>query len=153
MLKIGIFNDDGFDAAAELLQSIVDGVPIEICRDMRQPLDILIVNRVPFGSSTNSEHISPKIIIANSDDKQVLQYVSSLEAQVITYGLNPKAAVTVSSHADDIYVICIQRAMLTIFDAPIMPREFSVSIEWCKGFDDIIVGIVTTALICGVNFE
>jgi hypothetical protein len=157
MLKIGVLDGDkGKGAAAkEMLQGLVANLSVEICDDVFQRLDILIINRAPFGDGISPCLLSPKIIVANSDDKHVLHFVSSMEAQIITYGLNPKAAVTASSHVDDdCYVICIQRAMATIDDAPILPREFGVNaFKGCEGFDESMMGAITAALICGVNFE
>jgi len=150
MIRIGIF--DGYEkgAAAELLRELIESRPIEICDACKEPVDILIVNKAPLDGAV---HCSPKIVIANSDDGRVLQFVASLEAQIITYGLNPKAAITASSCADDIYVICVQRAMVTIDDEPILPREFSVKIQDCEGFDDIVMSAVAAALICGADFK
>lgn len=154
MIKIGIFDKDKIEAVKELLLSLITNQLIDILDALNQPSDILIVNKIPPENDISPEHLSTKIVIANSDDRHVLQFVSSINAQIITYGLNSKAAVTASSHVDDdCYVICVQRAMATIFDTPILPREFSISIKGRKGFDGSIMGAVATALICGVNFE
>ena len=152
MIKIGILDGDKQEATKELLLSFITNQPIEICDRLYQPLDILIVNKAPLDEDISHGQMSPNIIIANSDDRQVLQFVSPIEAQIITYGLNPKAAITASSHFDDIYVICIQRAMTTIFDVPILPCEFSVkALKGQKGFDESVMGAVATALICGAR--
>ena len=154
MLKIGILDNGNGKATRGLLQDLAVDASIEILHDICQPLDILIVNKVPVDVNFSSARLSPKTIVANSDDKQVLQFISSMEGQIITYGLNPKAAITISSHFDDIYVICIQRAMATIDNVPIMPREFSVSIAGdYKGFNESVMGAAAAALLCGVKFE
>ena len=154
MLKIGILDDINTESTKELLQDLISGTPFEICRDIRQPMDILIVNKVTRSASHSPANLSPKVIIANSDDKDVLQFIAVMEAQIITYGLNPRAAVTASSHADDSYVVCaIQRAMTSIYNEPIMPQEFSVDIKNHGKFDERVIGAVAAALICGVNFE
>jgi len=150
MIRIGIIDGGKIEAVKELLRGLVMNRPIEICDARKEPVDILIVNKAPLDGVV---HCSPKIVIANSDDGRILQFVASLEAQIITYGLNPKAAITASSCSDDIYVICVQRAMVTIDDEPILPREFSVKIQDCEGFDDIVMGSVAAALICGADFK
>ena len=154
MLKIGILDNDNGKATKGLLQNLVTDASIEILNDACPPLDILIVNKAPVDVNSSLARLSPKTIVANSDDKQVLQFVSSIEGQIITYGLNPKAAITISSHFDDIYVICIQRAMTTIDNVPILPREFSVNIAGdYKGFNESVMGAAAAALLCGVKFE
>jgi hypothetical protein len=153
MIKIGILDGDRQETTKELLLSFITNQPIEICNKLCQPPDILIINKAPLDEGLSPARLSPKIIIANSDDRQVLQFVSPIERQIITYGHNPKAAITVSSHFDDIYVICVQRAMTTIFDEPILPCEFSVkTLKEQKGFDESLMGAVAAGLICGVKF-
>ena len=154
MLKIGIFDNGNGEATMELLKNLAANASMEILHDICQPLDILIVNKVPVDVNFSPAYLSSKTIVANSDDKQVLQFASSMEGQIITYGLNPKAAITISSHIDDIYVICIQRAMTTIDNMPILPREFSVSVtKDYNGFGESVMGAAAAALLCGVNFE
>jgi len=153
MIKIGVLDLDRQEAIEALLRGFVTDFPIEIYHDICQPLDIFIVNKIPEGYSVYPENISAKTIIANSDDKHVLRFVTSLNGQIITYGLNSKAAITASSHFDDIYVICVQRAMASIHDVPILPREFSVKINDYRGFDGEVMGAISAALICGACFE
>ena len=154
MLKISILDDGKREATEALLHSFIFNQPVEICHDFNQPLDILIVNKVPLDGSISIEHLSPGVVVANSGNKDVLQFIAAIGAKIITYGLNPRAAITASSHIDNDYVVCaIQRAMTTICGAPIMPREFSVCIKGHTGFDERVIGAVATALICGVNFE
>lgn len=150
MIRIGIIDGGKIEAVKELLRGLVMNRPIEICDARKEPVDILIVNKAPLDGVV---HCSPKIVIANSDDGRILQFVASLEAQIITYGLNPKAAITASSCSDDIYVICVQRAMASIHDVPILPREFSVKINDYRGFDGEVMGAISAALICGACFE
>ena len=153
MLKIGIIDRSKETITEELLQSLVASLSMEICYDACQPLDILIVNKIPDASIPCVQSF-PRIIIANSDDKGVLRFVSSMHAQIITYGFNSKAAITASSHIDDgSYVICVQRAMTDIHGEPILPREFSVDIDNYKGSSEPMMAAIAAALICGVNFE
>ena len=151
MVKICVLDGDRIEAAEVLLQSFAANLPAKICDGTCDDADILVVNKIPTVGAS-AALLTPGVIIANSDDIQVLQFVSRMGAQIITYGLNPRAAVTVSSHADDSCVICIQRAITTIHGAPILPQEFSVNIIEHKGFDTIILGAVAAALVCGMKF-
>ena len=151
MLKIGVIDEGRAGAAEKLLHNLAADAPIEICCGGCGNLDVLVVNKTPDGHMP-PPLLSPRVVVANSDDMQVLQFVSRLGGRIITYGLNPKAAITVSSHADDNCVICVQRAMATIHGAPLLPQEFSVNIKGHEGFDRIILGVVAAALVCGAKF-
>ena len=129
MIKIGIIDEYKQKPFGKLLKSLAANTSLEVYEDARRALDLLLVVKVP-DEGISYIPSSPKIVIANSDDKQVLHFISSIKSQIITYGLNPKAAVTVSSHIDDgRYVVCVQRAMISIFGVPILPQEFSVDIN------------------------
>ena len=152
MVKVGMFGGGNMGAAKELLRSLAANRSVEICQEAAcNDADILVVSKAPEGSASCGL-LSPRIVIANSDNRQVLQFVSRIGGQIITYGLNPKAAITVSSHDDDSLVMCVQRAMVTIHDTPILPREFSVGIKDYGGFDESIMGVVVAGLICGIEF-
>jgi len=152
MIKIGVLDKSKSETIRKLLQNICTNLPVQICDGLCKPLDVLIIDKIPK-ISQGVNHPSQKVIIANSDDSQVLQFVSAMGAQIITYGFNPKAAITASSHNDDIFVICIQRAMTTIQGIPLLPREFSITIKNHEAFDECIMGTIATALICGANFD
>ncbi|MCL2574534.1 MAG: hypothetical protein FWE34_08300 [Defluviitaleaceae bacterium] len=153
MVKIGILNIGGKGSLTTLLATLITHTPIDFFEAQSTHCDILIVNDIPSKGIIISEQISTKVIIANSDDTEVLQFIPQIQAQIITYGLNPKAAITASSHADDIFVICVQRGMTTLQGEPILPREFSVKIPKNVTLSDsIILAAASTALICGANF-
>jgi len=144
MVKIAILDDGNVGAIEKLLQNFLE---FQICDDPSEYLDVLIVNEI------YDERIPPaKIIIANSDDKRVLGCVSSMGGQIITYGLNPKAAITASSHTLDGFVVCVQRGMATIHNTPIFPHEFAVDVPDCGNSNERVMAAVSAALICGINF-
>jgi len=146
MIKIGVMDY----MTERILQELVTQTDIVTYFDISQPLDILIASRV----FAYDHAFSQRIIIANSDDRDVLQCISPAKACIITYGLNPKAAITASSHIEDgKYVICVQRAMTTIGNMPVLPHEFTVKIKDCQGYDESALGAIAAALICGVNFD
>ncbi|MCL2377307.1 MAG: hypothetical protein FWC76_07935 [Defluviitaleaceae bacterium] len=150
MIKIGVLDKDKTDAIGDLLQNLCINIPIELCKPCN-PLDILIVNSVPE-KGYDSTRLSSKVIIANSDDKQVLELISTIGAQIITYGFNPKAAITASSHIDGAFVICIQRAIITLYGAPMLPSEFAVDFKAYGQADGYVMGTVAAALLCGAKF-
>ena len=151
MIKIGILDRSNSAATKDLLQSLCANIPIEIC-NFYDPLDILIINNIPERVLDNV-HLSPKIVIANSDDAHILEFISTMPAKIITYGFNPKAAITASSHIDDAFVICVQRGMATLNGTPILPREFTIDFRPLSQTDGYVMGAVTAALVCGTNFK
>ena len=151
MIKIGVSDGDKSETTKEFLRKLCAGAPIEIC-EPHHPLDVLIINSIPE-NHCRALCSSPKVIVANSDDRHVLELISTISAQIITYGFNPKAAITASSRFDDAFVICIQRAMTTICGKAIFPREFAVAFDGRGNFDECFLGAASAALICGVKFE
>jgi len=149
MIKIGILDKVNNTATKDLLQNLCASIPMKIC-NFHDPLDILIINNVPKGVYGNAL-LSSKIIVANSDDAHVLEFISTISAKIITYGFNPKAAITASSHIDDAFVICIQRGMSALDGSPILPREFIIDFKPLSQADGYVMGTVTAALICGAK--
>lgn len=71
-----------------------------------------------------------KICILNSDDKDMIQILSKLENVLsITYGLNSKASVTISSVNINSYIeanLCLQRDLVPINGEKVEPCEFYI---------------------------
>ncbi len=94
-------------------------------------IDILILN----ASATNLQAYFDKlnnssIIIVNIDDPILINTTSSLNANIIAFGYNPKASITLSSFITgniNTATICIQRELETISKNIIEEQEFQIN--------------------------
>lgn len=91
-----------------------------ICEDVEKLLD----------NSFYLEEIIKKTgyIIINSDIKQNITILKNIESNVITYGFNAKATITISSVKEEKTMICIQRSINGINNI-IDEQEFNIIIE------------------------
>ena len=102
-----------------------------------------------------SDQIFHGIFIMNMDDPETCKILQKYRATVITYGMNPRASVTVSSIDQDIKDItsiqcCIQRKLMTIEGKVIEPQEFSIKIPEPTPMNiQNILGVVTTIIVAG----
>lgn len=72
---------------------------------------------------------SSKYLILNSDINSDIKILKEVTAKTITYGLNQKATITVSSIGEEEIIICIQRAFKNIDDNIIEQKEVRRKIE------------------------
>ena len=56
--------------------------------------------------------LNSKRILVNSDIEENLNLINNLNADVITYGFNNKATITVSSIDEDNIILCVQREIM-----------------------------------------
>lgn len=70
-----------------------------------------------------------KNLIINSDEVLNTEIFCNDKSQLITYGLNQEATITVSSVEDDNVWFCIQKKFKTVNDNIIEEQEFNVEIE------------------------
>lgn len=70
-----------------------------------------------------------KYIILNSDISNDLDFFKDNGLNLITYGLNGKATITVSSIKEDNVLICLQRNIENISNKIIEEQEFNIKID------------------------
>lgn len=96
--------------------------------------DILVVNENIESLLKNSKYLEDIInkayyIIINSDIKNNLSLLKNVRTNIITYGFNAKATITISSINDENMLLCIQRSVKDINGKIIDEQEFSIKIE------------------------
>ncbi len=68
-----------------------------------------------------------KYLIINSDLKLDLDFIKDSKIIILTYGLNHKATVTLSSMENDQIFLCLQRSVKDILNNKIESQEFNIS--------------------------
>lgn len=96
--------------------------------------DILVINENIENILNNSNYLETLInkacyIIINSDIKNNLKALKNIKTNIITYGFNAKATITISSVRDENMLICIQRGIKDIENNKIDEQEFNIGIE------------------------
>lgn len=70
-----------------------------------------------------------KYLILNSDNIKNLEFLKSNRLNVITYGLNRKSTVTISSIKDDSVMVCFQRNIENIYRKIIEEQEINIKVK------------------------
>lgn len=70
-----------------------------------------------------------KYLILNSDNIKNLGFLKSNRLNVITYGLNRKSTVTISSIKDDSVMVCFQRNIENIYKKIIEEQEINIKVK------------------------
>ena len=70
-----------------------------------------------------------KYLILNSDISNDLRFFNDNKINVITYGLNRKATITVSSIKDENVLVCFQRNIENVSKKIIEEQEFNIKIK------------------------
>lgn len=70
-----------------------------------------------------------KYLILNSDISKDLKFFKDNKIDVITYGLNGKATITVSSIKEDGVLVCVQRNIENISKKIIEEQEFNIKVD------------------------
>lgn len=89
--------------------------------------DVIIINyEISFENcKTNIRNIlnNSKIVLLNIDYKRNLKIVENIESQVITYGFNKKATVTITSCDEDNIILGVQRGIMNLKKQKIENQE------------------------------
>ena len=89
--------------------------------------DVIILNyEISFENcKTNIRNIlnNSKIVLLNIDYKRNLKIVENIESQVITYGFNKKATVTITSCDEDNIILGVQRGIMNLKKQKIENQE------------------------------
>lgn len=96
--------------------------------------DILVINENIEKLLKNSKYLENIInkayyIIINSDIKNNLSLLKNIRPNIITYGFNEKATITISSIKDDNILICIQRSIKNMENNTIDEQEIDINID------------------------
>lgn len=73
-----------------------------------------------------------KVVLLNIDYKENLKVVENINTQVITYGFNKKATVTITSCDEDNIMLEIQREIISLNNEVIESREIQSAYETGK---------------------
>lgn len=95
--------------------------------------DILVICENIEKMLKNSSYLEEIIrkadyIIINSDIKENLSILRNVETNIITYGFNAKATITISSIKEEKTMICVQRKIKAV-NGIIEEQDFNVEIE------------------------
>jgi len=169
-LTVGMFDsvytDVTFSILSELINHDMNFIALNpAANTLNEPgerADILIINAKP---ETPSAFICEAAVV-DTDNKDILKFLTKYNARVVSYGFNHKASVTASSIHDDKVVFCVQRAFQTLSGAEVYQREFSVctgfytinkigdkNISYSQYVTNCLLPAVTTALTAGVPAE
>lgn len=96
--------------------------------------DILVIHEPIENLLRNSKYLEDIIsktyyVIINSDVKNSLSLLKNIGTNIITYGFNAKATITISSIKEENTMLCIQRSMKGIDNNIIEEQEINIKIE------------------------
>ena len=96
--------------------------------------DILVVNENIENLLKHSKYLEDIInkayyVIVNSDIKNNLSALNKAQANIITYGFNAKATITISSIKEENTMLCVQRTIKGINEKIIEEQEINIKIQ------------------------
>lgn len=118
--------------------------------------DILVIHENIDDLLENSKYLEDMIakadyVIINSDIQNNLSFFKSIETNIITYGFNAKATITVSSIQDENTMLCIQRSIRGRNNHIIEEQELNMKTERNKLYNMLV--IFTILVIYGENLK
>lgn len=110
----------------------IDNENIENIKNIK--FDMIVVTKEINNMDTKQKYIEQimknvKYLLINSDIKSDMNILGQIKCQIITYGLNQKATITVSSVKEDNILVCIQRNIETINGNVIEEQECNIKSE------------------------
>lgn len=106
---------------------------IDNIKNVKFDIIILDVNVLGNTQIVQKLIINAKIIIINTDSEMNLKCIKNLKLRLISYGLNSKSTVTVSSVSEDMILVSLQRSIIDIKDNIIEPQELKIKTKYCHG--------------------
>lgn len=96
--------------------------------------EIIVINedfKCLINNSNYLENIISKsyYVIANSDIKENVELIKKLNANIITYGFNKDALITISSVKEDSIMLCIQKNIKRLDGSVLEEQERNIKIE------------------------
>ena len=111
-------------------------------------LDILIINEVsPDLEKFISLLDDKKVVIVNSDDKEIFRQLNSHKLMLMTYGFNSKACLTTSSVQEDEISVCVQREITSLAGNKWENQEFPIRIKEEMGNVNSVLAAVCAAIL------
>ena len=112
--------------------------------------DILVICEHIEKMTKNSSYLEEIIkkadyIIVNSDIKENLSILRNVEANIITYGFNAKATITISSIKEEKIIVSIQRELISANNKKIEIQEKEIDISQKKDkkvYTNLVVFII-----------
>ena len=139
-MKIGLINGD-----CNLKFNLKDkNIHIKlITKDTDEKFDILIFNKpINFLAKKLFDTKNQKIfVLVNSDEYESFDAFKNIF--LITYGINNKSCVTVSSIAQNRIQLCIQRNLFTLNNKIVEEQEFSINVKNGEKFLDELMFLAT----------
>lgn len=141
-MKIGLINDN-----RKLNLKIKDIHIVLIDKDISDKFDILIFNKPMNFIAKNLLAIQNKktFVLVNSDEYKSFGAFKNIF--LITYGINNKSCITVSSIQQNKIQLCIQRNLTALNGKVIEEQEFSIEIENADKFIDEAMFLVTANIL------
>lgn len=121
--------------------------------------DILVINQNIENLLKNSKYLEDIIsktdyVIINSDVKNDLSLLKNTGANIITYGFNAKATITISSIKEENTMLCVQRSIRGVHNHIIEEQENNIKIEKNNvGKLYNVLAIFTILVIYGENLK
>lgn len=149
MQSIGVMGVENAGQTMDILSGIFSEWKDNLCKiqfiQTEHSIEVIITNQR-----------TSRVYLLNNDEKNFHHYLPKKPTLLITFGLNPKSCVTISSILDkDIKTIlcCIQRPLPTLGGEKLMQQEFTVSVKRPIYTTSSILGAVTAALVCNFPVE
>ena len=133
------------------LKNIVEKIFIKL--DTNTKISELSKNETDICILRERSDINPnsKILIVNSDNKNLLKNISGYTGKIISCGLSTRATVTFSSITEQGFVLCVQRSLTRLDGSILSPFELPIVLEDIFYDETSMLMMITTALICGAN--
>ena len=106
---------------------------IDNIKNVKFEIIILDVNCLGNSQIVQKIIINAKTIVINTDLEINLKCVKNLKLRLISYGLNSKSTITVSSVTDEDILVSLQRSIRNTKDDIIEPQEIKISSKICHG--------------------
>ena len=96
--------------------------------------DVLVINEPIENMLKSSKYLEYIIdrtcyIMVNTDIENNLAFLKNIKVNIITYGLNAKATITVSSIKEENTMLCIQRSIKAVDGKQIEEQEINIKIR------------------------
>lgn len=161
MIDIGVIGGDEAADTLDELYAMTDEPNISVTRiredSSAERFNVLVINDAGYlAADFLNELTADDIVIINTDNKTLYNYLNGSRGRLITYGFSSKACVTASSVVDEAYEciqLCIQRSIPTLTGSILEPQEFSLSFDDTSKNIYCVLGAVTAALIAGMEVE
>lgn len=115
--------------------------------------DIIILDVNILGQNANVEKliINAKVVMVNTDLEENLNCVKNLKLRLISYGLNPKSTITVSSIDECKIMVTLQRSIKTLSGNIVEPQEIEISLKGSHNNPYISMVLVIFSIIFDKN--